>query len=368
MIALLWLACADDGLDSATTGDGGLAEEAFTDPAAWGPWPVGTEEEAITMSWGVDLAVQTWYPRVDAEGSPHAYDDLLADLALDGGLADCARPRPVVLFSHGNGGMRWQSFFLTQYLASHGFVVVAPDHTGNTVFDMDEDRMPELVFRRPVDIADSFDALLQWSADPAHPLHGCVDPDAGYAMVGHSFGGYTSLAVAGAPIDTEAVAATCADSGGWLCAYVATWAAEHPEQTVWDLGDPRAWAVVPMAPAAYETLAAGLDQVAIPPLILAGSMDRTTPWTSTVEPIYEGLPPAERAAAILEGAGHYHFSDACQLLPGTPECGEEYLPAEEVHPLVQALVLAWIQQARGYEEAAAWLPPEGAALEWREGD
>ncbi len=39
---------------------------------------------------------------------------------------------PLVIYSHGNGGLRYVSAFLTEHLASHGFVVMAPDHTGNT--------------------------------------------------------------------------------------------------------------------------------------------------------------------------------------------------------------------------------------------
>ena len=35
---------------------------------------------------------------------------------------------PLVVFSHGYGGLRTQSSFLTAHLASWGFVVAAPDH------------------------------------------------------------------------------------------------------------------------------------------------------------------------------------------------------------------------------------------------
>ena len=42
-------------------------------------------------------------------------------------------PYPLIVFSHGNGGLGVQSFFLTEYLASHGYVVVCPDHTGNSL-------------------------------------------------------------------------------------------------------------------------------------------------------------------------------------------------------------------------------------------
>src|ERR1041384_5814495 len=36
---------------------------------------------------------------------------------------------PLVLCSHGNGGSRHQNAFQTEHLASHGYVVTAPDHT-----------------------------------------------------------------------------------------------------------------------------------------------------------------------------------------------------------------------------------------------
>ena len=53
---------------------------------------------------------------------------------------DAARPAagsfPLVAFSHGNSGLRRQSTFLTTHLASWGMVVAAPDHTGNTFYDM----------------------------------------------------------------------------------------------------------------------------------------------------------------------------------------------------------------------------------------
>ncbi len=49
--------------------------------------------------------------------SPNA---AVRDAALDRRGA----PYPTILFFHGNGGVRAQSYFLTEHLASHGFVVV----------------------------------------------------------------------------------------------------------------------------------------------------------------------------------------------------------------------------------------------------
>jgi len=365
LVLALALACSPKGaVDDSGADDTGTSPG--EDPSADGAWAVGTDATEITGSWDVDLLVQAWYPRADADGSVYMYDGFGQGTALDGGTAACDGPRPVVVFSHGNEGMRWQSYFLTEHLAAHGWVVGAPDHTGNTLFNADSSRMPELVFRRPVDVADTFDMLVARSADPADPLYGCVDPQAGYMVVGHSFGGYTALAVAGAFVDTDDVAAICASEGGWLCDDVAAWAALHPDQTIWDGHDPRAWAAVALSPAAYETLHAGLSAITIPTLIQVGTLDEITPWASTVQPIWDGLQAQPRAAALVDGAGHYSFSDACEIAATFPDCAPPYRDPAEVHDLSRTLTLAWGLQALGDAGAGAWLPPDDARISWQE--
>ena len=44
-------------------------------------------------------------------------------------------PYPLALYSHGSSGQRFVASGNAELLASHGFVVAAPDHTGNTAFD-----------------------------------------------------------------------------------------------------------------------------------------------------------------------------------------------------------------------------------------
>jgi predicted dienelactone hydrolase len=44
-------------------------------------------------------------------------------------------PFPLLLFSHGSGGDLNAYVSLTQYLASHGYIVAAPEHTGNRFVD-----------------------------------------------------------------------------------------------------------------------------------------------------------------------------------------------------------------------------------------
>lgn len=324
-------------------------------PDAPGPYVPATFLDVATNSGGLALDLQVWYPAAEPDDDAHEYDDFYEGTARDGGTAACDAPRPVLVFSHGNTGMRWQSLFLTEHLASHGWIVAAPDHEGNTFFDPQQTARSELLLRRPDDVRASFDRVLELAADGG-PLAGCVDPDAGYAIAGHSFGGYTSFAVAGADIDGAASAAWCADHPeAWLCEDVA---AAVADQRV-DLSDARAWAAVPMAPAGYEALLAGLSDITVPTLVFAGGRDDLTPLEGTVRPLYAGLTAPSRALATLPDAGHFTFSDACALLgDGVYEdCAPPFLAPEEAHPIVAAVTLAWLDRARGLDRYAAWLPP-----------
>ena len=304
---------------------------------------------------GLSLPTQLWYPSQTNDSSPYSYDDWFQGYAVDG-EPDCAEPRPVVVFSHGNTGLRYQSIFLTEHLATHGYVVAAPDHVGNTFFDDDDATLEELLVRRPLDVAAVFDALL---AEPS--LDGCVDADAGYAVIGHSFGGYTTLAVAGAIIDWDAAGAYCdgLEDDPWLCEEVQAWVAAGGG--VVDGSDPRVWAAVPQAPAGYEVLLAGLGLIDVPLMMMGGELDTLTTMDEEVRPLYGGLETTPRHLGELAGADHFDFSDACNILDTYPGCGESPIELEEAHRLVRGATTAFLGQVRGLEYE---VPSEEAAWTW----
>jgi predicted dienelactone hydrolase len=116
------------------------------DPAEPG-LPVGV----VTEVWA-GRTVEIWYPAepggepeaVDfAIGMPDSVTELLGPVVFpeiptravrDAPLRPTEVPYPVVVFSHGLGGTRQQSPDLTTHLASRGYVVVAPDHVGRTLY------------------------------------------------------------------------------------------------------------------------------------------------------------------------------------------------------------------------------------------
>lgn len=189
------------------------------DPFTRGQFPVGVRTVQLTDPARRNrlLPTEIWYPATDtyagqdvAEATRDTYDLIAGFPAVwqhavrDAGL----RPGtyPLVAFSHGFGGHRRQSTFLCTHLASHGYVVAAPDHTGNTVTDIlqmvmalqlgnpmpDPDAtVKEFIALRPADIQFMIDGVLNGAGGVA----AAIDADR-VGMSGHSFGGWTTLAVA----------------------------------------------------------------------------------------------------------------------------------------------------------------------------
>ena len=367
----LGTACAPDdkARDSAgTEGDGARADTGDDDSAAWlppdlaGPWEATTTASAFTPAHGVALDVQAWYPtEPGATGDPAVYAGIVtADIVADAPAACGTGPRPVVVFSHGNAGINVQSWFFAEHLAARGWIVVAPSHTFNTFFDDDPSQKGAVTLRRPADVAATFDWLVDVAAAPGGPLEGCVDESAGYAVVGHSFGGFTAMAVASAVLTAE-TAESCAP--GWLCADVAALFAAEPERAPADLRDPRAWAAVAWTPAAHELLAPTLGQGTVPALVMGGGRDTLTPVPTQVRPIWEDY-GGPRGLGVLEDAGHYSFSNACELLPSYDDCSPPYTPPAEVHAIVNTVTTAFLDAQRGIEAAREALPPADSPLVW----
>jgi predicted dienelactone hydrolase len=371
---LLVLGCSESKTaDTGSATDGSLAEsesDSNGNPDAWvwhpanavGPHAAGTAESEMVGRTGETLKVQVWYPTDENSSMLHQYDGFMVYGALDTPDPLCDRTRPVVVFSHGNQGMRWQSAFIAERLASHGFLVVAPDHTGNTTFDYSRDRMPEMVFRRPFDVIDSADWLFG-AGGVELGLTDCVDESDGYAVSGHSFGGYTATAVGGARFDFEASVAFCDAAGGWLCDEFQAHVAENPDAATVDFSDDRVWASIPLAPAGFEVLGAGAQDAEIPFLVLGAELDSMTTMVNQVEPIYEALGSQTKVLGTLLGSGHMIFSHACDLADFA-ECNDPYLSFEEGSPSINTAITAFLQMQLGHGDAEAFMPYDSPLWEW----
>ena len=308
---------SEGSLDTGSSGgdSGGSAAEVEPpdDPSATGPYAVGVRTvELWDASRWRPIPVEVWYPS-QGDGGQNSYDIELLGLELYTINTPAGRdatplggPWPVVSFSHGYGGLRFQSYFLTEHLASHGFVVVAPDHMGNTLLEPWNLGSDEAAYQssvdRPLDMAFVLDALL--AGDLGSDLE--VDEDR-VGITGHSFGGWTSIQ---APLD-----------------------------------DPRYVASFPMAPGFKETatpeMTAGLG---IPLFIFGGSEDATCEFEENQVPAYEAALPSKYLAEVV-GAGHLDFSNLCEIELATlfidDGCDDEKIDPADVQARTRTLSVAF---------------------------
>jgi predicted dienelactone hydrolase len=250
-------------------------------------------------------------------------------------------PFPLVVFSHGNGGIRIQSFFFAAHLASHGFIVATPDHHGNTFLDIAAGFVDaQSLTNRPIDMSFLIDEMLFRSAATENFFAGSIDTER-IGMSGHSFGGLTSFFVAGQ------------DVGGN------------------NFHDARIKAIFPQAPAAPFP-DAFFETITIPTLIVGGSIDETTPFDENQQRPFDLLPAGAALVAVAEltGAGHFTFSDFCEVprnllafLGGFDEaCEPRHLPWRHAHDIVNYLSLNFFDGVlKGNADALARLTPENLA-------
>jgi len=331
------------------------------DPFARGPFPAGVrtvDERRGDRS----LPVEIWYPATDRyagrdvaaatrdsydliPGFPPASQDAVRDAA--------GRPGrfPLVVFSHGYGGHRRQSTFLCTHLASHGYVVAAVDHTGNTILDImqavmmrqsgatppDADAvLEEFIVARPADVSYTIDRVL----GGAGRLECRVDPER-IGAAGHSFGGWTTLAVAAS--------------------------------------DRRIRAAFPLAPAGgssplpVDRLMASLDFAwgrEVPTLFVVADRDTLLPLAGMRE-LLERTTSSKRMV-VLKNADHMHFCDRVEevhelfrLMPTDPLFAPlqaaippitELCPGEHGYLVIRGLGLAHMDaHLKGDESAARFL-------------
>ncbi|MGK7918315.1 MAG: alpha/beta hydrolase [Prochloraceae cyanobacterium] len=221
---------------------------------------------------------------------------------------------PVVVASHGLASNRQLFEKLGKNLASYGYVVVAPQHPGSDSIYLQD--MLQGYYRdvfnlnafidRPLDISYVLDELERRNATDFEERLNLES----VGLIGHSFGGYTALAIAGAQINFEQLEQEC-ERVIWdpnLSLLLQCRALDLPRQT-YDFRDRRVKAIMVFNPVSRSIFGVkGLSQIEIPVFIAAGELDPATP--AVIEQIrpFTFLTTSDRYLALLKGQAHVDIS------------------------------------------------------------
>ena len=363
---------SDAGFDADAVGDLGpndadadvnaLADADGGDSALFelGPNPVGFSEFEVTyQAPGVaeprSLPVKVWYPAAENSGASAArYSvagivDVPTEVALDTPPAG-EETYPIALYSHGFGGEGLLAYPFGEHLASWGWVVVSPNHVGNTALDAIGGFAPfaSTVLHRVTDVTAVLDAVE--SGTTVSPIDGHADID--HVLVfGHSFGGYTTLAAGGADYQVDLLTDNCAAFDDGSCEFMA----EPDVVPAFDsgFGDDRIDALVAQAPALIPELVPGeLAAIDIPVMIQSGDMDATLDNDVHAEPAWNALDGGEDVWVRMPQGGHFTFLTVCYDLPenvllafrpDAPDdgCSERFIDARVAIPALTAYLHAF---------------------------
>jgi predicted dienelactone hydrolase len=232
-----------------------VAAAAPVDLAKPGKFPVGvTTLQSIDTVRERILTVELWYPAKTA-----GRDAVVRKGAF-----------PLVMMAHGYCGSRLNYEYLTAHLASHGFIVAAPDFAGLTQADCDPGPPTGTPADQPYDLSFVCRDLHNFGgrlADWAKHVRGSPT-----GLVGHSLGG--AAVIAAARIDEFFTN------------------------------------VITLAPAATASTAEGLDELTPRAwMVMGGTADTTVSFTDWTQPFWEGA-PTPKFLVKIEGGTHGGFKDS----------------------------------------------------------
>ena len=334
-------------------------EELTIPPRPWdvterGPFNVGFMTGSYTFKVepsGEDRTIEVvfWYPTRAARGTSARYikNLLLIGDALDRAeVADTEASYPMLVFSHGNGSIAEQSYTMTEHFASHGWIVAAPYHTLNTLFDN-----PSVInYLSSVDRPQDISALLDWSETlPAdHPLSGRINFEQ-MAISGHSFGAFTTMALAGAQFDVDAIERQCEGEtpqiGRSLCELFTEERRELFERGFYE---PRFKAAIPQTPGIGPVFEDGVQQLKMPLLMMTAGRDQSLRAELNGDYMWDRLIEGPHARFDLPNGGHFTYSNMCSLL-GTLEiasedgCDETFIDVDAALMMIVHYAMAWAE-------------------------
>jgi predicted dienelactone hydrolase len=265
-----------------------------------------------------EIKVEIWYPSTqstqpvavqyeDYLGLPNDKDRPLLPFTFPGKAERNAEPDhkegpyPLVIVSHGYLGSRYLMTYLTENLASKGYVVVAIHHTEST--HENPGKFASTLYHRSIDQLFVLDEIAHLgNTDRKGFLARLVDTE-NSALIGYSMGGYGVLNAAGAAYSPAFVEGFSKMTGGSKLLAERSLAGPKYAASV----DPRIKAVVAFAPWGMSRGAwddEGLQNLKIPTFFIAGDQDDISGYQKGVKAIYEGAINTDRYMLTYINARH----------------------------------------------------------------
>jgi predicted dienelactone hydrolase len=252
------------------------------------------------------LQVDIWYPASAVKGAKTVvYRGSLwgepprpsVSFSQSGLAVENAKPvgreHPLVVVSHGYSNNPAVMTWLTENLASKGYVVAAIHHRDPNPYVVSAVTRAAPNFNRPVDIAFA-------TAELRKALGAQIDPSR-IALVGYSQGGYGVLTAGGATLDLEGPNMAVV-AGGWL-KKIARGSTGADEIKVDGLK-----AIVALAPGGGLPRSAwgpeGLAEITTPLLLIQGDADPVVDYTTGALAVFGGAVNADRYLLTYKQAGH----------------------------------------------------------------
>lgn len=261
--------------------------------------------------------------------------------------------KSVVVLSHGYSSNKSDMVYIARHLASHGYIVAAVEHVGsnqNYQFDLLKKKgvaqfiQPQEFIERPRDISFVLDKLTEFNQQPNHQLFGQVSSDS-TTVIGHSFGGATALAIAGATIDVDYLKSHCPQRPDHLNLpeWLQCQATNLPEKS-YQLRDNRVKQVISLNPVTSLMFGeTGLQNIQIPVLMLASSADKTTPALSEQVISFDKIQSPKWLVGIV-GATHGSAKDPASTADREGKKINEVVgeKATTIRKYIQGISLAFI--------------------------
>lgn len=261
------------------------------------------------------LTLEIWYPAVIADGQEErtTYEMPMPGIPATSStqktftifgkaLRDAAPVKgkfPLVVVSHGYPGSRFFLSYLTENLASKGYIVASIDHTDSVLGAVKA--FPSTLLNRASDQLLTIGAVEKMSRQSGNFLSNIVD-DTRVAIVGYSMGGYGALASAGAGYSKKAMVAGMVPG-----AYLDDWTAGTPKYAAKLRQEVKA--VVAISPWGAQSPfnswdADGLAGIRVPLLMIAGDQDDVSDFSNGIKPTFEKAVNSERCMLVYENARH----------------------------------------------------------------